>query len=70
MDTVGILIKNGEVVSPYSRYKADVLIRDGVIKAIGENLSDSDITHLKRITLWPVPNVMWESCLQATYCIF
>lgn len=32
------LIKNGTIVTPLSQYKADVLIKDGCIQSIGENL--------------------------------
>jgi dihydropyrimidinase len=39
MNKNSILITNGEIVSPYSRYRADVLICDGVVKAIGKDLS-------------------------------
>ena len=35
---MGILIKNGEVVTASDRFIADVYCEDGVIKAIGKNL--------------------------------
>ncbi|MBT3319529.1 MAG: dihydropyrimidinase [Clostridia bacterium] len=37
-----MVIKNGKVVTENSLVKTDVLIRHGVIKAIGDNLSDRD----------------------------
>ena len=36
-----ILIKNGEIVSPLDRYCQDIFIKDGLIEAIGPNLSMS-----------------------------
>ncbi|HAZ14470.1 MAG: dihydropyrimidinase [Bdellovibrionales bacterium GWA2_49_15] len=33
-----LLIKNGEIITSIDRYVADILVQDGVIKAIGKNL--------------------------------
>ena len=38
MSSKPLLIKNGEIVSPYSRYESDVLIIDGIVESIGRNL--------------------------------
>jgi len=41
MNKQPVLIQNGEIVTPYSRFKADLLIKDGIIDTIG-NITEED----------------------------
>src|SRR5699024_9781470 len=61
MKTFDLLIKNGLIITAADRYHADIGIKDGIIVALGQGLTDAEQT-VDADGLWVMPGGIDAHC--------